>query len=418
MAALLLITIAGIPSPALATEYPSWSDVEKARADEATKQAQISQLTTMISTLTAEVEAAKTVQARRSSEYEAAQGAFDEANYRAEQLQAQADETNQTSERSKRQAGRLASSLSRVGGVNLSATLLLNSDQADELLYRLGAMSKLAERSSIIYKKAENDKNAAASLTAQARVASSILAGLSAKAEATLNEAIAANNALQIKLDEQQDNAVTLAAQLEVLQEDRQATEADFNKGEEARRAAEAAAAEAAAAKAAEAAAAKAAAAAESAATQGGSGEAEADSGQLSSQGWTLPAHGWISDRYGPRPGKPVPGVSDFHSGTDIAAGCGQPVSAATSGTVVYAGWLGTYGNWVLIEHGDGVQTGYAHNSTILVEEGEHVSAGETIALVGTTGASSGCHSHFEVRVNGARIDPQPFMSARGVTLG
>jgi len=85
---------------------------------------------------------------------------------------------------------------------------------------------------------------------------------------------------------------------------------------------------------------------------------------------------------------------------------------------VIYAGWLGTYGNWVLIDNGSGVQTGYAHSSVLLVSNGERVSAGQPIARVGTTGASSGCHLHFEVRVGGASVDPVPFMRARGVTLG
>lgn len=142
------------------------------------------------------------------------------------------------------------------------------------------------------------------------------------------------------------------------------------------------------------------------------------DSGQLSGQGWALPVAGFISDVFGSRPDKPLAGVGDFHEGADIAAGCGHPVSAATAGTVISVGWYGSYGNWVLIDHGDGVQTGYAHNSAILVNEGQTVVAGETIAEVGSTGASSGCHLHFETRVDDSQINPQPFMSARGITLG
>ena len=137
-----------------------------------------------------------------------------------------------------------------------------------------------------------------------------------------------------------------------------------------------------------------------------------------SGQGWTSPVSGWISSAYGARPNKPVAGVGAFHYGTDIAAGCGQNIYAASAGTVLYVGWLGSYGNWVLIDHGDGTQTGYAHNSSLLVSRGQRVSEGAVIALVGTTGASSGCHVHFETRVNGARVNPQPFMNNRGVTLG
>ena len=402
-----LVALTSVASPTAAAEYPSWADVENARNDESAKQAQISELTSLISLLTAEVDAAKALQAQRGSEYEAAQGAFDEANYRADQLESQADDANQRADASKKQAGRLASSLSRSGGADLNMTLMLNSGQADKLLYRLAAMSKLTERTDGIYKKAATERNTAESLTDQAKVAKSILADLSKKAQKALDDAIAANAALQTKLAEQQNNAATLAAQLTVLQENRQATEADFQKGEDARRAAEAAAAAAAAAE-----------AAAISAAGGGEGDRGSDSGQLSNQGWATPVSGWISDRFGPRPYKPVAGVGAFHYGTDIAAGCGVTVSAATGGTVVYAGWLGTYGNWVLIDHGNGVQTGYAHNSRILVSQGQYVQAGAGVSLVGRTGASTGCHSHFEVRVNGARIDAQPFMSARGINLG
>ena len=140
--------------------------------------------------------------------------------------------------------------------------------------------------------------------------------------------------------------------------------------------------------------------------------------GQLSDQGWALPVLGRISSPFGSRPNKPVGGVGDFHNGTDIAAPCGQPVFAATGGRVVESGNQGSYGNWVLIDHGNGIETGYAHNSQLLVDPGQLVVAGEIIALVGSTGASSGCHVHFEARVDGDYVNAKPFMNARGVSLG
>ena len=140
--------------------------------------------------------------------------------------------------------------------------------------------------------------------------------------------------------------------------------------------------------------------------------------GQLSDQGWALPVLGRLSSPFGSRPNKPVDGVGDFHNGTDIAAPCGQPVFAANGGKVVASGYQGSYGNWVLIDHGNGIETGYAHNSQLLVDVGQLVVAGEIIALVGSTGASSGCHVHFETRVDGERVNAVPFMSARRVTLG
>jgi murein DD-endopeptidase MepM/ murein hydrolase activator NlpD len=144
------------------------------------------------------------------------------------------------------------------------------------------------------------------------------------------------------------------------------------------------------------------------------------DAGQLSQQGWASPVTGRKSDGYGPRPNKPIAGVNEFHRGTDIAAGCGTPLFAATGGTVLEARPNGSYGNWVLIDHGAGVSTGYAHLAVggVLVSAGQLVSPGQLIGTVGSTGASTGCHLHFEVRLGGVAIDAEPFMAARGIRLG
>jgi murein DD-endopeptidase MepM/ murein hydrolase activator NlpD len=144
------------------------------------------------------------------------------------------------------------------------------------------------------------------------------------------------------------------------------------------------------------------------------------DTGQLTDQPWALPVAGRITDGFGPRPDRPVAGVSAYHEGTDLATACGTPIHAATAGTVVQAGWNGTYGNWILLEHGEGIQTGYAHiqNGGIEVTVGETVNAGEEIARVGSTGAATGCHLHFETRIDGKAVDAVPFMARRGIRLG
>ena len=95
-----------------------------------------------------------------------------------------------------------------------------------------------------------------------------------------------------------------------------------------------------------------------------------------------------------------------MHEGIDIAAALGTPIHAAASGTVIHAGWLGGYGNLVVVDHGDGLATAYAHAFAILVAVGQQVSQGDTLSLVGSTGNSSGPHLHFEVRVNGSAVDP------------
>jgi murein DD-endopeptidase MepM/ murein hydrolase activator NlpD len=143
------------------------------------------------------------------------------------------------------------------------------------------------------------------------------------------------------------------------------------------------------------------------------------DDGRLGGPGWVDPVRGPITDVYGPRPSRPL-GTGPFHYGDDIGAACSTWIVAADAGTVEATGPNGSYGNWVLIDHGHGVQTVYAHieDGGTIVHVGEAVVAGQPIALVGSTGASTGCHLHFEVRVDGQRIDPQPFLAARGVIVG
>lgn len=103
-------------------------------------------------------------------------------------------------------------------------------------------------------------------------------------------------------------------------------------------------------------------------------------------------------------------GSKDYHSGLDIAVPYGTKVKAADGGTVSFAGWKGDYGNLVIITHDDGTQTYYAHNSTLLVSEGDSVSQGQAIAEAGSTGRSTGSHCHFEVRVNGEVQNPYNYL--------
>ena len=104
-------------------------------------------------------------------------------------------------------------------------------------------------------------------------------------------------------------------------------------------------------------------------------------------------------------------GVTDFHLGLDIAAPAGSPEVAALDGVVTYAGWLGSYGNCVMIYHGDGITTVYGHGRKILTERGKEVKQGEIIMEVGSTGNSTGPHLHFEVRVNGQTTNPLKFVN-------
>ncbi|BCJ70863.1 hypothetical protein CS0771_04070 [Catellatospora sp. IY07-71] len=122
-----------------------------------------------------------------------------------------------------------------------------------------------------------------------------------------------------------------------------------------------------------------------------------------------MPTKGWKSSDFGNR-FDPYYGVWQLHAGVDIAAGGGQPIYAAAGGTVSSAGWLGGYGNYTCVTHGRSggkvISTCYAHQSKILVKNGDKVRGGQLIGRVGTTGASTGYHLHFEVRRNGTPVQP------------
>jgi murein DD-endopeptidase MepM/ murein hydrolase activator NlpD len=102
-----------------------------------------------------------------------------------------------------------------------------------------------------------------------------------------------------------------------------------------------------------------------------------------------------------------------MHQGLDIAAPIGTPIMASRAGTVIFAGWQGGYGNFVLIDHGGGYVTGYGHQSRLGTTVGADVARGQVIGFVGSTGHSTGPHCHFEVRVNGHQQNPRQFLPAR-----
>jgi murein DD-endopeptidase MepM/ murein hydrolase activator NlpD len=115
------------------------------------------------------------------------------------------------------------------------------------------------------------------------------------------------------------------------------------------------------------------------------------------------PVSGPVTSGFGPRWGR-------MHEGIDIAVPLGTPVRAAAAGTVIYAGWLGGYGNLVVVDHGGGLSTAYAHNSSFGSSVGQAVAAGQVVSYSGSTGNSSGPHVHFEVRINGSAVDPLGYL--------
>lgn len=121
------------------------------------------------------------------------------------------------------------------------------------------------------------------------------------------------------------------------------------------------------------------------------------------STGIAWPLRGPINSRYGYRSGS-------LHTGLDIGGGTGSSYTAAASGKVVSAGWGGGYGLMILIDHGNGIQTRYAHSSKLLVSVGQQVKQGQSIGLVGSTGYSTGPHLHFEIIINGSTVNPSSYL--------
>ncbi|HYI34053.1 MAG TPA: peptidoglycan DD-metalloendopeptidase family protein [Glaciibacter sp.] len=407
LAALIFaVTLAFPSSPAQAAEYPSWQDLQAAKANTTAAAEKVTQIQGLIANLQVEVEKTQAEAVARGAELEIAQNKFDDATRRAEELQAQADESKDTADAATKQAGQLASQLYRTGGTDLSVNLFLDGKSsgkgADELLDKLGSMSKLVERSSGIYEEAQTATNNAKALGDQAKIAQIEREKLRIEAEAAMVVAQAAADAAAEALAVSEAKSIELSEQLKFLQDAEATTAVAYQAGVEERKR-QAAAAAAAAGK----------------PTTPGPG---LPGGSISPSGWAVPATGRITDGYGPRPVLCSGGYcsGSFHYGVDLGTGCGARIYAAHAGRVEYAGLSGSYGNFVLIDHGDGIKTGYAHirDGGTFVGVGQQVDAGQNIASSGTTGASTGCHLHFEVRSGGSRINPAPFMAERGAPLG
>lgn len=386
-------------APAFAATYPTWDELQAAKANTAAAAQAVDQIVSLIGQLEAEAEATRIEAERRTDELMAAQQRFDDAVRRADELQAQADSAAAEAGDAKRNAGQVAAQLFRTGSNDLSVNLMFDSGDAaatDELLSKLGSMDKMVQRTSSIYEQAQAKANSASSLGEQAEVARGERESLRIAAEEALAAAQAAQAAAEAALAESQTKKIELDQQLAFLRDTEAKTTAQYQEGERIRQEEERKRREE--------------------AMRAGS------PGTVVSSGWARPAAGRITSGYGAR-GSICSGggcSGSFHYAVDLGTGCSAPIYAANSGVVRFAGWSGTYGNYVQIDHGGGVWTGYAHirPGGTFVGVGEWVGAGQNIASSGTTGASTGCHLHYEVWIGGSRINPIDFMADRGVGLG
>ncbi|MBN9154733.1 MAG: M23 family metallopeptidase [Microbacterium sp.] len=386
--------------PAVAESYPSWEEVQAARSNQARKASQIVRIQQLIRGLTDQVARTRAAAATAADDLYTAQQDYFEISRRAAALGSQAKRQATTADEAAARAGRLAAQLYRKGGNTALLELLLstNGAQADELLARLSTSERLLEANRLIYSDAVIARDSAQSLANQAEVARTERERLQRVADQKLIASQKAADAASAALTAQSLRLVELQAQLNALQDVTTRTVAAYRAGVEAERRKAAARAEA----------------ARRAAAAAGANPA-------SGAGWARPTRGGRTSSFGPRSSQCGNGYcsTSYHYGVDLSSGCGSPIYAAASGTVVYAGGNGGYGNYIRLDHGGGVGTGYAHisNGGFLVRHGQRVTAGALIAREGNTGNAFGCNLHFETYVNGTPVNPIGFMAARGITL-
>ncbi|MEV8339604.1 peptidoglycan DD-metalloendopeptidase family protein [Leucobacter sp. NPDC077196] len=406
--------------PAQALDLPTWDDVQAAKQNQSSAAKKVKEIESLIAEGEKELDRLRNLHATTIDELHAAEDALAVASEKAANLEVQAEQSRQEADEAADRAGALVAQMYRSGGVDRSVEMFLDSDgsTADALLDRMASMSKATERNTALSQEAEQAANTADTLGKQAEAAAQEreeLRQVQQEKEVAAAEAVAGQGD---KVREQEDQQKTLETQLAALKdtttktvegyEERLRIEEEQRRAEAERLRKEAEAAR----KAAEEAARR---AAEEAANNpggggapapGGGGGAPAPGGGVApppapgggggSNGWMYPTAGfYVSEGFRP-PGRPD------HTGIDLATGCGTPIFAAAEGTIAMTYWDGGGGgNMVTINHPNGWQTRYAHMiGWAVVGQGSYVSAGQVVGYVGNTGASTGCHLHFEMRPN------------------
>jgi murein DD-endopeptidase MepM/ murein hydrolase activator NlpD len=376
--------LAPVPASALvAEEYPSWEDVVAAQKNEAAAKSLKQQLEGSLAALQADAQNTQDQANAKGAVYAETQQKYDDQQVETQALLDQTAAAQAEADAAYAVAAQIIAEMSKSGSGDWTSRLWFAPGDADALLDRLEIGRVVGDRYAAVYDKALQLRNRAEALAAQAQVAQALLEELRVAAEKAFKEAQAAAEAAAAKLAQAEKDIAEVRARIEYLEGVRQETVADYNAGLQA---------------------------------QWGDGA----NGEVSQSGWARPVGGYISSMFGMRV-NPATGVYQLHTGVDLAGmGCGATIRAAHAGTVTYAGWSGSWGYYVAIDHGDGTGSGYAHIQAggIGVRIGQEVAPGQPIAKVGTTGASTGCHLHFIVRVSGKVVDPVPFMRQQGITLG
>jgi murein DD-endopeptidase MepM/ murein hydrolase activator NlpD len=376
---------AGASSAAYATTYPTYADLVAARNSQAATQALVNKINADLAGLNTQLTAANAAAIATGNAAVAAEQKYALAQDKQQILEQQQKDAAAKAAKSRDQLATYASQLARGanGAGSSTMSLLLNGKATGQLLNDLGAIKQISKEQNALLETALSQQNSVKQLASLADAQSQILAVQKQAADDAKAKAAAAATTLAAAVDAAAANQAQLTVLLAAATTNTALTLAGYNAGVLAAE---------------------------------GSGQA----GVVDSQGWALPTVGVITSPWGYRY-DPAQGYSwAFHYGDDIAHGCLQPIYAATAGTVIYAGVYSDFGNYISIDHGNGISTQYGHiaSGKTFVHVGQQVPAGYNIADTGSTGASTGCHLFFAVEVNGNPVNPVPFMSARGIKLG
>ncbi|QIK64740.1 peptidoglycan DD-metalloendopeptidase family protein [Leucobacter viscericola] len=405
-------------SPANALDLPTWDDVQAAKGNQAAAAKKVKEIEGLLAQSQKDLERLRNESANANESWQEAEAAAHKAAEKAETLKTQAEVSRVKADEAADQAAVIVAQMYRSGGVDRNMELFLQSegDTADALLDRLATMSKATERNTSISREAQQATNNATALGKQAETAQKEREKLSAKAEEKAEVAAQAADTQRVKLEAQQKQEQTLEAQLAALKDKTTDTVAGYEERlrveeEQRQREAERLRKEA-----------------EERARQerenannngggggggntgGGGGGGNTGGGNTGGGGgdgsWWRPTSGYVSTYFYQVP---------YHTGIDLATGCGTPIQAPQAGTVTFVGWKdGIGGNMVHVDHAGGFQTRYAHLEAFGPGWGTWVGQGAVVGYVGTTGMSTGCHLHYEVLYGGIFQNPIPNYGVTG----
>ncbi|WP_277630445.1 murein hydrolase activator EnvC family protein [Atopococcus tabaci] len=338
---------------------------------------------------------------------------LDETIAEIERLKKEIEELKEQIERREEKLANQARAVQTQGDPNNMLDIIVSAESLSDLIGRVGLVNQIVTANKNIVIEQENDKKALEETEAQVQAEKEQIEKIKAEMEVDRNNLVASKAELDDKIiqvaemyqmnEEEKKSFVqeqqVIAQKTSTLDKEMQKEQQRIIEEERKRQAAIQKAAEEKARKQAEV----------QAAAQSKSSSASQTSSSSSSSGFIRPANGYKTSNYGYRT-HPIYGYKKLHAGLDISGG--GPIVAAQSGTVVQATYNGGWGYYVKIDHGNGLQTLYAHMQagSLRVAPGQKVSQGQQLGIMGTTGASTGVHLHFEVYKNGRTVDPAPYL--------